>query len=84
MRWMNLKPVAQSEINQKEINQITYINACIWNLEKWYWRIYLQSSNGKIDIENRLMDMGGAEEGEVEMYGDSNMETSETICEIEG
>ena len=36
MRWMNLKPVAQSEINQKEINQITYINACIWNLEKWY------------------------------------------------
>ena len=30
------------------------------------------------------MDMGGAEEGEVEMYGDSNMETSETICEIEG
>ena len=36
MRWMNLKPVAQSEINQKEINQISYINTYIWNVEKWY------------------------------------------------
>ena len=29
------------------------------------------------------MDMGRGEEGEGEMYGDSNMETYNTICEID-
>ena len=33
VRWMNLKPVIQSEVSQKEKNY--YINAHIWNLEKW-------------------------------------------------
>ena len=32
------------------------------NLEKWYWKIYLQGSSGETDIENRLMDMGRGEE----------------------
>ena len=36
VRWMNLKPVKQSEVSQKEKKQISYINAYIWNLEKWY------------------------------------------------
>ena len=31
-------------------------------------------------IKNRLMDMVGGEEGEGEMYGESNMETYNTIC----
>ena len=31
-RWMNLEPVVQSEMSQKEKN--IYINAYIWNLEK--------------------------------------------------
>ena len=35
------------------------------------------------DIENRPMDMGGGEEGEGEMYGESSMETYNTICKIE-
>jgi len=43
----------------------------------------LQGSNGEIDIENRLMDIRGGEEREVEMYGESNMETSKTISEID-
>ena len=34
VRWMNLEPIIQSEVNRKEKNK--YINACIWNLEKWY------------------------------------------------
>ena len=38
--------------------QISYSNAYIQNVEKWYWRIYLQGSNGEADIENRLMDVG--------------------------
>ena len=39
-----------------------YSNAYTWNLEKWYWIIYLQSSNGETDTENRLMDMGRGED----------------------
>ena len=42
--------------------EIPYSNAYIQNLEKWYWRIYLQGNNGETDIENRLMDMGRGEE----------------------
>ena len=32
--WMNLKPVIQSEVSQKE--KKSYINLYVWNLEKWY------------------------------------------------
>ena len=41
-----------------------------------------QCSNGETDIENRLMDTGGEEEGESETYGESNMETYNAICKI--
>ena len=44
---------------------------------------YLQGSNGETDIENRIMDTAGGEEGEGELYGESNMETYITICKIE-
>ena len=43
----------------------------------------MQDSNGEIDIENRLMDMWGREEGEGEVYGESNMETYNTKCKID-
>ena len=33
MRWMNLEPIIQSEISQRE-KQMSYTNAYIWNLEK--------------------------------------------------
>ena len=33
MRWMNLEHIIQSEVSQKEKE---YINAYIWNLEKWH------------------------------------------------
>ena len=29
-----------------------YSNTYIQNLEKWYWRIYLQGNSGEADIEN--------------------------------
>ena len=32
--WMDLESVMQSEVSQKENNK--YINAYMWNLEKWY------------------------------------------------
>ena len=39
-----------------------YTNACIWNLERRYLRIYLQDSSEKTDIENRITDIGRGEE----------------------
>ena len=49
--------------------QITYINAYMWNLEKWYRWTYLQSRNRDTDIENKRMDTkggrGGGMEGEI-------------------
>ena len=62
MRWMNLDPIIQSEVSQKEKDKISYSNTYIWNLEEWYWRTYLQGSTGETDIENRLIDMGKGEE----------------------
>ena len=32
--------------------------------------MYLKSSSGETDIENRLIDMGGGKEGDGEMYGE--------------
>ena len=34
MRWMKLKPIIQSEKSERE-TPIQYINAYIWNLERW-------------------------------------------------
>ena len=53
---MNLEPITQSEVSQKEKNK--YINAYIWNLERWYQRTHLQGSNGDADTENRPTDTG--------------------------
>ena len=35
MRWMNLEPTIESEVSQKEKDTISYMNAYIWNLERW-------------------------------------------------
>ena len=59
MRWMNLEPIIQSQSERK--TQISYINANIWNLERWCWCTYLQGSNGDADRENRLVDTAGKE-----------------------
>ena len=37
----------------------------------------------KTDIENRPEDMVGEEEGDGEMYGESNMEICNSICKID-
>ena len=52
MRWMNLEPIIQKEVSQREREkQISYINADTWNLERWYSWIYSQGSNWDTDIE---------------------------------
>ena len=61
MRWMNLEPCTEWRKSERE-REISYTNANIWNLERWYWLIYLQCSSGKTDIENRLIDIVGRRE----------------------
>ena len=58
----NQEPIIQSKVSQKEKDKyciLTYIY--IWNLERWYRRIYFQGSIGDTDIENRLMGTGRGE-----------------------
>ena len=52
------------------------------NLEKWYWRIYLQGSSGETDIENRLLDMGRGEE-RVRCMERVTWKLNNTICKID-
>ena len=80
MRWMNLEPTIQSKVNQKKNNKM-YINACMWNLERWCWWTYLQGSNRDTDIQNRLVDTVG--KGEGGMNWENSMETDITICKID-
>ena len=55
--WMDLESVIQSEVSQKE-KQIPYINACMWNLgKKWYKWTYLQSRNRDADVDKGHVDM---------------------------
>ena len=35
MRWMNIDPVIQSEVSQKEKDKY-WILTYVWNLENWY------------------------------------------------
>ena len=35
-RWMNLEPIIQSEVSQKEEKNTSYINTYMWNLEECY------------------------------------------------
>ena len=35
MKWMNLQPFIQSELNKKEEDKY-HILTYIWNLERWY------------------------------------------------
>ena len=60
--WMDLESVIQSEVSQKGKKQILYINAYMWNLEKWYRGTSLQGRNIDADVENEHVDTG--EEGE--------------------
>ena len=43
--------------------QILYINAYMWNLEKWCRRTELQSRNRDTEVENKCMDTKGVRGG---------------------
>ena len=41
---------------------MSYINVHMWNLEKWYRTLYLQSINRSMDKENKYKDTKGERE----------------------
>ena len=53
--------------------QILYINAYIWNLERWNWWSYMQGSEGDTAVNNRLLASVG--EGEGGMIWENSIET---------
>ena len=55
---MNLQPVTQSEVSQKEKTKYCIL-MYIWNLEKWHWLTYFQGR--KRDTENMFVDTMGKE-----------------------
>ena len=54
-------------------SEISYVNTQIWNLERWYWWMYLQGNSGDTDVGNRLWTQ--VEEGEGRTKWKSNTET---------
>ena len=53
--------------------QIVYINAYIWNLERWYRWTGMQDNSGDTDIGNRFVDTVG--EGKSGTNWEGSMET---------
>ena len=69
---MNLEPITQSKVRQKEKNKYCMLTH-LWNLETWYWLTYLQGNNRDADVENRFVDTVG--DGEDGTNWDSSTET---------
>ena len=77
MKW--LKVVFHTEWSKSERkNQILYFNTYIWNLEKWYWWIYLQGRSGDADVENEYVETMG--EGEGRIYRESSITSGNLLC----
>ena len=79
--WMDLETVIQSEVSQEEKNKYNLLMH-IYGIQKdGTDESVHRASNGDTDVENRPM--WGGEEEEGEMYGESNMETYNTIRKID-
>ena len=81
MRWMNLEPIIQSEVSQKEKDKyriLTHIYGIQKNsTEEFTYRAAMEN-------RHREQTYGHGERGGMgEMYGRSNMETYITMCKID-
>ena len=50
-----------------------YTKADIWNLERWWWQLYMQDRKRDTDVQNRLLDSVG--EGEGGMIRENTIQT---------
>ena len=82
--WVSSNEVDEDRIYYTEWSklgrerQILYVNACVWNLERWYWWSYMQGSKGDTDVKDRLLDSVGEREGG--MIWENSIETYTLLC----
>ena len=82
MRWMNLEPIIQSEVSQKEKNKC-HILMHIYGIQKdGTDEPICRAAMERQTTRSGLWTQRG-EEGEGVMYGESNMETYITMCKID-
>ena len=80
-KWMNLKPIIQSEVSHKEKDKY-HIPMLMYGIQKDGTDEFIcRAAMEKTQRTNLWTQQG--EEGVGEMYEESNMETSTTICKID-
>ena len=80
-RDMDGRRDCQTEWNKSEREkQISYINAYMWNLEKWYRWTSLQGRNRDTDVENKRMDTKGGRVGGGGMNWETGIDMYTLIC----
>ena len=62
IRWMNIEPIIQSEVSQKEKDKYCILTNIYMESRKMVLKNLFTGNNGETDIENRPMDMGRGEE----------------------
>ena len=82
MMWMNLEPIIQSEVSQKEKDKYCILTH-LCGIQKDDTDEFICRAEMEKQTENRPMEMGGGKEGKGEMYGESNMEIYNTLCKID-
>ena len=81
MRWMNLKPITQSEVSQKEKDKYCILMH-IYGIQKNGSEEFIYMA--AVEKQTQRIDLWTWAEGKQgEMYGKSNMETYITICKID-
>ena len=82
MRWTNLEPIIQSEGSQKKKYKY-HILMHTYESRKMAPMNLFSGQQSRNRHREQTYGHGGGEEGEVEMYGQSNLEIYNTICKID-
>ena len=81
MRWMNLEPIIQSELSQKEKDKYCILMHYMESRKMVLKNLF---AGQQWRNRHRVQTYGHGERGgEGEMHGKSNMETYSTICKID-
>ena len=63
MRWMELEPIIQSEVSQKDKDQYSILMHIYMEFKKMVTIPYIQNRQRDTDVQNRLLDSVGEGEG---------------------
>ena len=81
MRWINLKPIIQSEVSQKEKDKYHILSIYTESRKMVLKNLFAGQQWRNRHREQTCGHRGRGGEGE--MYGESNMETYSTMCKID-